>query len=233
MSKEKLELYRNIGRRTLTATSSIGLLGVLLFVSAGRLDWMRAWFYLGLTMTGMLINFVVLVSTNPEVIAARGKNQVVGTKWFDKVFVMISLPLGVAIFVVAGLESGRWGGDLGPIVAGVGILMLCLANIPILSSLVVNRHLEKTVRIQSERDHQVVTAGPYQWVRHPMYVGMILQQFGCPLLLGSRWALIPAALASLAFVVRTALEDQTLQDELPGYTEFTQQTKYRLFPGIW
>ena len=232
MSKEKHELYRNIARRTLAVFSTIAFLGVLLFVSAGRIDWIRAWFYLGLTTTVMLINFVVLLSANPEVIAARARMGR-GTKRFDKIFAILSLPLGVAIFVVAGLEAGRWGGDLGPTVAAVGIVLVCLADIPILSSMMVNRHLEKTVRIQSEREHAVVTTGAYQYVRHPMYVGMLLQNLGCPLLLGSQWALVPAALASVALIIRTSLEDQTLQNELPGYREFAAQTKYRLFPGIW
>jgi protein-S-isoprenylcysteine O-methyltransferase Ste14 len=96
-----------------------------------------------------------------------------------------------------------------------------------------NAFFSEAVRIQEERGHTVVTDGPYRYVRHPGYVGAILALFATPLLLGSLWALIPAGLATIGYVVRTALEDKTLQEELDGYTEYAQQTRYRLLPGVW
>lgn len=77
------------------------------------------------------------------------------------------------------------------------------------------------------------TTGPYRFVRHPGYVGAIVQAFGAPLLLGSLWALIPGALAALLMIVRTALEDRMLRAELAGYAEYAQQVRFRLLPGIW
>jgi protein-S-isoprenylcysteine O-methyltransferase Ste14 len=70
-------------------------------------------------------------------------------------------------------------------------------------------------------------------VRHPGYVGYILSHFGTPLILGSLWALIPALIVLPLFIVRTALEDRTLQEELDGYSEYAQQVRYRLLPGVW
>ncbi len=99
--------------------------------------------------------------------------------------------------------------------------------------MLVNAFLVTTVRIQEERGHRVVTNGPYRFLRHPTYVGAILFTWGGPLLLGSWWALIPGTIAVIAFVVRTYLEDRTLQAELPGYQEYTQQVRYRLLPGVW
>ncbi len=75
--------------------------------------------------------------------------------------------------------------------------------------------------------------GPYRFVRHPMYVGILFMSSGMPLLLGSWWALIPGLLTIILFFVRTALEDKTLQAELPGYVEYSQKVRYRLIPGIW
>jgi protein-S-isoprenylcysteine O-methyltransferase Ste14 len=89
------------------------------------------------------------------------------------------------------------------------------------------------VRIQEERGQTVCKDGPYRFVRHPGYVGANLQSLGTPLLLGSLWAFIPAILAVVLMVTRTALEDRTLQAELPGYSAYTQEVKYRLLPGIW
>ena len=97
----------------------------------------------------------------------------------------------------------------------------------------VNKFAEITVRIQTERGHKVVDTGPYAIVRHPFYVGAFLWIAGIPLSLGSYWALIPAAITVLVVVVRTALEDRTLQSELPGYKEYAARVRYRLVPGVW
>jgi protein-S-isoprenylcysteine O-methyltransferase Ste14 len=100
-------------------------------------------------------------------------------------------------------------------------------------AMLVNTHFETIVRIQTDRHHQVTTSGPYAVVRHPGYVGACLWALAAPLIVGSLVALIPAALATGVLVVRTSLEDRTLQRELPGYADYTQRTPYRLLPGLW
>jgi protein-S-isoprenylcysteine O-methyltransferase Ste14 len=89
------------------------------------------------------------------------------------------------------------------------------------------------VRIQEDRGHAVASGGPYRYVRHPGYVGMMAMLLVAPLVLGSLWALIPAGLAVSIFVVRTALEDRMLQEELEGYQDYVQRVSYRLLPGVW
>jgi len=96
-----------------------------------------------------------------------------------------------------------------------------------------NIYFSTTVRIQDDRGHRVVSSGPYQFVRHPGYVGMILIYLGAPIMLGSWWALIPGGLNGVAFIVRTALEDRTLQNELSGYSDYAGRVPYRLLPGVW
>ena len=100
-------------------------------------------------------------------------------------------------------------------------------------SMAANAFFSQTVRIQKDRGHTVATGGPYRYVRHPGYAASILFQIATPLILGSVWAFIPCGLTVLLSVVRTALEDRTLLEELPGYAEYAQQTRYRLLPGIW
>jgi len=100
-------------------------------------------------------------------------------------------------------------------------------------AMIANAYFSTAVRIQSERGHTVCSRGPYRFVRHPGYVGFILQSLSAPFLLGSIWALIPGILAAVLMVIRTALEDRTLQAELPGYPEYVQNVRYRLVPGIW
>ncbi|MGQ9556089.1 MAG: methyltransferase family protein [Anaerolineae bacterium] len=87
--------------------------------------------------------------------------------------------------------------------------------------------------MQKESGHITITAGPYHYVRHPGYVGGIISNLTAPLALGSAWALIPEALAAGLTIVRTALEDRTLQNELAGYNEYAQRVRYRLLPGVW
>jgi protein-S-isoprenylcysteine O-methyltransferase Ste14 len=97
----------------------------------------------------------------------------------------------------------------------------------------VNTFLSRTVRIQDDRGQHVIDTGPYSWVRHPMYLGVIVLMISISLLLGSLWALIPGAMIGILFTVRAALEDRTLQQELPGYPEYASRVRCRLFPGIW
>jgi protein-S-isoprenylcysteine O-methyltransferase Ste14 len=96
-----------------------------------------------------------------------------------------------------------------------------------------NPFFSSTVRIQQERGHQVVSAGPYRWMRHPGYVGVVFHYLAMPLVFGSLWAYLPVALLFVITVIRTALEDRTLQSELPGYREYAQSVRYRLLPGVW
>jgi protein-S-isoprenylcysteine O-methyltransferase Ste14 len=100
-------------------------------------------------------------------------------------------------------------------------------------ALAVNRFFSSAVRIQTERGHEVCDTGPYRYVRHPGYAGNVLPLFGIVLALSSLWTVIPAVIALIIVVVRTELEDRTLQAELPGYQDYAQRVRYRLLPGIY
>ena len=170
---------------------------------------------------------------NPELIATRGAKHA-NTKPFDKAFVAIYTALMVALPLVAGLDAVRFGWSrMGSQTLYAGAALFILGTIPTLGSVAVNRYLETTVRIQEERGRQVLTSGPYRFVRHPMYVGLILQFIALPLVLGSKWAFVPAGAIALLFVIRTGLEDRALRSELAGYAQYAETTRYRLVPGIW
>lgn len=210
------------------------LYGALLFGGAGTLQWPRAWALLALNFGLFCLGLAYVYPRNPEVIAARAKAGA-GTKPFDRVF---GLVFGVAVLgmhAAAGLDTVRWGEPAlgtGGLVAGVSLSIF--GYLPIAWAMATNPHLEKTVRIQEDRGHTVVTTGPYAIVRHPMYVGVILQYVGIPLYFGSALSGVGAALAIIALVVRTALEDQTLRAELPGYEAYAStKTRSRLIPGVW
>jgi protein-S-isoprenylcysteine O-methyltransferase Ste14 len=113
------------------------------------------------------------------------------------------------------------------------MVIAALGNALMTWALAVNPFFSKVIRIQEDRDQRVVSRGPYRFVRHPGYVGTIVFDLAVPIMLGSLWALIPGALAMLLTVVRTHLEDRTLQEELEGYEEYTRQVPRRLLPGVW
>lgn len=170
---------------------------------------------------------------NPDILAAR-INRHQGTEPWDKPLVGILLVLWLATFPMAALDDERyhwfpvpwWVCVLGYALLLVGMGMLTWAE-------AVNKFFEPTVRIQADRGQTVITSGPYAIVRHPGYVGGMLFFIGTPLVLGSLWALIPVVLASLALVLRTKWEDETLQVKLPGYREYTERVRHRLIPGVW
>jgi protein-S-isoprenylcysteine O-methyltransferase Ste14 len=97
----------------------------------------------------------------------------------------------------------------------------------------VNAYAATTVRVETDRGQRVISDGPYRFVRHPMYTTTILGCLFDPLAFGSWWMAIPTVLLAILFIWRTANEDRTLQEELPGYCEYARQTAYRLVPGIW
>ncbi len=206
---------------------------LFLFLPAGTWAWAKGWLFIGVFLGTVAIVALYLWRVNPEVVIARsGFHE--GTKRWDKILLAFFLPAVYAVAPVAALDDGRfqwlpvpwWACGVGYVLflAGMGTLTWAEA---------VNKFFEVTVRIQAERGHRVIDAGPYAVVRHPGYVGGVLFCVGSALCLGSVWALIPAGLASFLLVLRTHWEDQTLQAELPGYKEYTQRVRYRLIPGVW
>lgn len=217
----------------LAVAGGVGTIGVVVFWPAGTLQWPAGWAYLGIVAAYFCINVVYLNRVNPELIAHRMRFGA-GTKRWDIVWLIVFSPLFTGIYVVAGLDAVRyeWSampGWLWP----VGLALFALGAWLFTWSMGVNPYFEKTVRIQTERGHHVIDTGPYAHVRHPGYVGLFGWMLGTPLLLGSWYALGPAVLASIATIVRTALEDRTLRAELHGYEAYAARVRYRLVPGIW
>ena len=96
-----------------------------------------------------------------------------------------------------------------------------------------NKFFYSVMRIEKEKGHTVCTNSPYRYIRYPGYLGALLFNVTTPLMLGSIRALIPSVVTVCAIVVRTVLEDRTLQNELDGYKNYTQQVGDRLLPNLW
>ena len=157
-----------------------------------------------------------------------------GTKSWDKVLISILLAGFLVTLIVAGLDGGRFHWAPAPPWAVIaGYVLMALGCFGTGWAQAVNRHFEPSVRIQTDRDHHVVTTGPYAFVRHPGYVSGTVLVAGMALALGSLWALLPAALVAVVLVIRTNLEDATLQRELPGYAGYAARVRSKWIPGVW
>jgi protein-S-isoprenylcysteine O-methyltransferase Ste14 len=158
-----------------------------------------------------------------------------GVKWWDSIFLAIHVPLFLSVSLLSALDAGRfhWSPQF-PIVLYPVMLVLILAGCCIIYwAMWTNNFFSSRVRIQTDRGHYVVTDGPYHYVRHPGYVGAIIFMPALALLLGSIYALIPVAIDIFLLIIRTYLEDRTLQKELPGYTDYVKKVRFRLIPCIW
>jgi protein-S-isoprenylcysteine O-methyltransferase Ste14 len=206
----------------------------LLFISAGRLDWVWGWVQVGLYVVVVAAQALLLIPRQPELIAERSGYQKGSKSWDVVIAGLAAAILPMITWVLAGLDvRGTWSPALPVWLHLLAAVVWLLGYGLTIWAMTANPFFGTMVRIQDERGHTVAMGGPYRYVRHPGYVGAILFQLVTPILLGSLWALLPSVVAAALYVVRTALEDQTLQRDLTGYREYTAQVRYRLFPGVW
>ncbi len=200
--------------------------------SARTLGWYNAWVYAAVILSVKLGSAMVLVRINPAVLNARGTKREMSRQ--ERLFFAVYLPATMAIPVVAGLEVGAPGWTHASLVELlVGIALVLVGAGLIIWALAHNAFFEPTVRLQTDRHQRVCTSGPYRLVRHPGYLGAIVATAGIPLVLGSRWAFVPFAIVTVAFVMRTRLEDRMLSAKLDGYADYARRTRFRLVPGLW
>jgi protein-S-isoprenylcysteine O-methyltransferase Ste14 len=212
------------------------LLSAILFIAAGSVNWPMGWVYVLASLAATALSRFVVLRRSPGLIAERaGYQQAEGVKGWDKAIMPWVAIYGPLIqVVVAGLNRRfGWTPAVPFLWQVVGMVVLMLASLLATWAMASNPFFGAVMRIQKERGHTVVSAGPYRFVRHPGYVGGIVANAAGPLALGSVWALIPGTLTSILVIIRTALEDRTLQEELDGYREYAQRVRYRLLPGIW
>ncbi len=229
----KPALERSGVNRIIQVFATVFVMGVVLFLSAGRLDWTSAWLFLGLYALVLLTLGTWVLGKNPDAINERGRVAKNPRTW-DKILLAVYMPMSFVVLIVAGLDTGRLGWSVMPVaVQCIGMLSLGLGMGLTFWAMAVNPFLSTLVQIQIERGHRAVATGPYHYVRHPMYLGTLVLWPGISLLLGSWWALLPSAVIIVVFMIRTALEDRTLQAELPGYAEYARRVRYRLLPGVW
>jgi protein-S-isoprenylcysteine O-methyltransferase Ste14 len=226
------DVARGIAARAVQIGLMFLVIGIVLFGSAGRLDWIWGWLYLAIYLASTLVNAWFL-RRNPELVAERGRpaempgwDKALGGLWSLAQFVLLPLVAGLDVrFAWTGPVDVAWR-VAGALVFAAGLALFGWA-------MIANAYFSTAARIQPERGQTVCRQGPYRLVRHPGYAGAILQSIGSPLLLGSVWALIAAVAAGVLMTARTWFEDRMLMAELPGYEEYARHVRHRLLPGVW
>lgn len=219
-------------RRIIQVLLTLAIAVSLVFAAAGRISYLWAWIYLGIGVLSLACGALYVLRHNPQAINERGR-PAEGQKSWDKALMAVYVPLFVSVYLVSGLDA-RFGWSAVPAWLHVIGGALTLAGSALTyGAMAHNKFLSMYVQVASGRGHQVASSGPYRFVRHPMYLSLVLSWPALALLLGSYWALAPGLLASALIVLRTVLEDRTLQAELPGYAAYAAQVRYRLIPGIW
>jgi protein-S-isoprenylcysteine O-methyltransferase Ste14 len=221
-------------KRTGQILGQIGFTALVLFISAGTLKWPMAWVYLAFSLVNLVINGVFLTRYNPQVIAERAERKE-GRKSWDAIFTSLYVLIGiVGLMVVAGLDFRfTWTQPYSLGIHLIALVLMQLSGLLFLWAMISNKFFATDVVVQPDRSHTVANSGPYNYVRHPGYVGLITGLLTTPLLLGSLWAMVPGGIGALVILLRTGFEDRTLRKELAGYENYAQQVRFRLVPGIW
>lgn len=211
----------------------VAFVGVFLFWPAGTTDWFMGWMLVAITFAWVSANAILLIPSNPQLLAER-LGRIEGAKAWDKVILSIIAVSTIARLVVAGLDHRfGWSTGIGSSTQITAAAVAALGYAIVVWATVSNAFFSQIVRIQSDRGHQVVSTGPYSFVRHPGYVGTVLFELGVPIMLGSYWALLIGVINAVLFIIRTALEDKTLHAELEGYADYAREVRYRLLPRVW
>jgi protein-S-isoprenylcysteine O-methyltransferase Ste14 len=205
-------------------------------VCGGDFGWWQAWGYFLLIVVAGLGGRIWAERRHPGLLAERqNMEKVQNAKTWDKVLApLMALSVSFPLVIVAGLDHRFGWSPLFPLwLIVLGFLLISLGYAFAAWALIENRFFSSVVRIQVDRGHVVCDSGPYRIVRHPGYAGNMLALPGMVLALSSMWTLIPAAVALIIAVIRTVLEDRTLQEELPGYRNYARRVRNRLIPGIY
>jgi protein-S-isoprenylcysteine O-methyltransferase Ste14 len=236
MPREKVKLDK-YGRKELIG-HLIGpvFIAALFFLVAGKSDIYRAWLWGIATFLYYVGGMMVILKVNPQLLNERGGwKKRKDTKAWDKILLQIFGMIGLYFHtILMALDVGRFEWSLlHPWFILPGMILFTGGFNLVYWAMAENTHFETTVRIQHERDHKVISTGPYRIVRHPGYAGLIIANFGSTMILGSVYGFITALATLIVLGIRTWLEDRTLAAELDGYQAYREKVKYRLFPFIW
>jgi protein-S-isoprenylcysteine O-methyltransferase Ste14 len=224
---------RAISRYFLQISVFVLFFATSLFFSAGRTDWVMGWIFIAIVAASQVSIALILMMRNPDLMGERADSK--GKRDLDRILAGVMALFGpISMCIVAGLSIRfGWFPQIPFTLQVTGIVLAGLGSALTAWAMASNKFFYGVLRVAQEKGHTVCATGPYQYVRHPGYLGAILFDVATPLILNSVWALIPAILTVYAIIARTSLEDKALQNGLGGYKNYAQEVRYRLLPGVW
>ncbi len=210
---------------------AIPVMMAIIFWPAGTLAWKEGWMYLVMQLGVSAFLAAYLFKNDPDLLEKRMELKAPKKEW-DRLVMLPFVLAMCSLLIVPGLDAVRYGWSRMSVYLEIlGFVGFCVSSYLLFLVMEANSFLLKTVEIQ--KDQQVISSGPYSMVRHPMYLSVIIMVFSIALALGSYYALIPAAIASIMLIIRTSFEDRALQQELKGYKAYAKKVRYRLIPELW
>ncbi len=209
--------------------SGVLLITILLFIPAGTLNYWNAWLFMGILFIPMFIAGIILMIKNP--ILLKKRLDIKEKEKEQKHIILYSGLMFLLGFIIAGLNY-RFSWIIIPnIIVIIASILFIISYILYAEVLRENTYLSRTIKI--EKNQKVIDTGLYSIVRHPMYSITIILFLTIPLILGSIISFIIFLIYPIIISKRIKNEEELLEKELKGYTEYKKKVKYRLIPFIW
>ncbi|MFZ5905678.1 MAG: methyltransferase family protein [Chloroflexota bacterium] len=205
------------------------VIGAMLFWPAGTFDYWQGWMWLAVLGLALAFILVYLAQRDPALLDRRSRYR--ETRREQRLIIALSALCYLAAFLLPGFDRRFGWSDVPAWVSIAAQIVVTASLVFIFLVYKINSYASRVIEVQEEQ--QVIASGPYALVRHPMYLGMMLMIIFSPLALGSYWAVPPTLILPFLLAARAKDEETLLADELKGYREYMQKTRYRLFPGIW
>jgi protein-S-isoprenylcysteine O-methyltransferase Ste14 len=225
-AREKKNLIKKMMVRLAFVPLFIALFTLL---PAGTLWFWQVYLYFAVILIPMLFVLIYFLKEDPRFLERR--TTVTEKVREQQLIQWINLPVFISAFIVPGLDRRFGWSEINPLIIILTDAVILGGYLIIFKVFRQNSYASRIIEV--EQDQKVISTGMYGVVRHPMYLGVLIMYLPTPLALGSYWGLIPMAILPVALVLRILNEEKVLRENLAGYKEYCQKTRYRLIPYIW
>jgi protein-S-isoprenylcysteine O-methyltransferase Ste14 len=205
------------------------VLGLLILIPAGTFNFWQVYVYIGILVIPVIFVLFYFLKNDPLFLERR--TRVKEKEKAQKIIQIVFSLIFFSGFVIPGLDKRFGWSDIPINIVLITDIIILLGYLLIFFVFKQNSYASRVVEV--DKSQKVISTGLYSFVRHPMYLGVLIMYIPTPVALGSYWGLIPMATIPLAIVLRILNEEKVLSNDLPGYKEYCQKTKYRLIPLIW